>query len=336
VGICTRETLAGGPPSTDLDYVLPGARSAVTFAVPMDQQKIVRYLAKQSHAEHREDNVHVNTFVTGLAVSLAEYWNQKRIPSRGLAGNGVYRLDTPRGIYDFMPDISHRYLAVRSGVGWFGLSGNVITKSHGASVILGSVVTTAELEPTEPLPEDEKYCDECKLCQASCTSGLMDEKERTTVSIGSMEFSYSMRRSYQRCDLVCGGFAGLSRNRKWSTWSPGRFELPDADEDFEPALIEAIVASAPRPEIPGGFYHPAMPGVRKLNVTCANCQLICHPERAERKRRYRLLTRGGVVVQNPDGSLEAVKPDEAKERLAAMSSDQRAMYEKEQQGETDE
>ena len=328
VGICTKQTLAGGPPSTDLEYVLPGAKSAVTFAVPMDQRKIERYLAKESHADHQADNIHVNTFVTGLAVGLAEYWNQRGIVSRGLTGNGVYRLDSPRGIYDFMPDVSHRYLAVRSGVGWFGLSGNVITRSHGASVILGSVVTTAELEPTEPLPEDEKYCDECKLCQASCTSGLMDEKERTEVSIGGLEFSYSKRLGYQRCDLVCGGFAGLSKNRKWSTWSPGRFELPETDEEFEPALLEAIMASAPRPPIEGGFYHPAMPGVRTLNVTCANCQLICHPERDERKRRYRLLTRGGVVVQNPDGSLEAVRPKEARERLAAMSPEQRAMYEK--------
>ena len=28
VGFATTETLAGGPPSTDLEYILPGARSA--------------------------------------------------------------------------------------------------------------------------------------------------------------------------------------------------------------------------------------------------------------------------------------------------------------------
>ncbi len=39
VGITTVETLAGGPPSTDLSYVLEGARSAVTFAVPLDEDK---------------------------------------------------------------------------------------------------------------------------------------------------------------------------------------------------------------------------------------------------------------------------------------------------------
>jgi epoxyqueuosine reductase QueG len=327
VGVCTKETLAGGPPSTDLEYVLPEAKSAVSFAVPMDQGKIERYLAKENHADHQQDNIHTNTFVTGLAVGLAEYWNQRGIISRGICGNGVYRHDTPGGMYDFMPDISHRYLAVRSGVGWFGLSGNVITKQYGASVVLGSVVTTALLEPTDPLPEDDKYCDECQLCMASCTSGLMDRKEKTTVSIGGAEFSYSERRSYERCDLVCGGFTGLSENRKWSTWSPGRFDVPKDDDEVQPALMQALVASAPRPEIAGGFYAPAMPGLRVLNITCCNCQLICHPDRDERKRRYKLLTRGGVVVQHPDGSLEALTPKQAEAHLAAMSPEQRAMYE---------
>ncbi len=328
VGICTRETLAGGPPSTDLEYVLPGARSAVSFAVPMNQKKIERYLAKESHAEHQENNISVNTFVTGLACSLADYWNQKGIVSRGLSGNGVYRQDTPGGMYDFMPEISHRYLAARSGVGWFGLSGNVITKDHGASVLLGSVITTAELEPTEPLSEEDSYCDDCKLCFASCTSGLMDKKELTSVVIGGEEFSFSERRSYHRCDLVCGGFTGLAKNRKWSTWSPGRFEMPESDEEFEQVLIETIIASEPRPPIAGGFLHPAMPGTRMLNVTCANCQLLCHPDRDERKRRYKLLTESGVVVQNPDGSLEALAPEQAEKRLAAMSPEERSMYEK--------
>ncbi len=328
VGVCTTQTLAGGPPSTDLEYVLPGARSAVSFAVPMDQEKIKRYLAKESHADHQADNIHVNFMVTGMASGLADYWKQKRIPSVGVAGNGVYRHDTPGGMYDFKPNISHRYLAVRSGVGWFGFSGNVITPSHGASVILGSVVTTAELEPTEPLVEEDRYCDDCKLCLASCTSGLMDEEERTSVSLGGREFSYSKRHHFQRCDLVCGGFAGLAKNRKWSTWSPGRFDVPDEEEKVGDALIEAVVASLPRPEIPGGFRQPALPASHKLNVTCANCQLICHPERNERKRRYKLLTKGGVVVQNSDGTLEAMTPTQAERHLAAMSPEQRAMYEK--------
>ncbi len=328
VGIATVETLAGGPPSTDLEYVLPGARSAVSFAVPLDGDAIDRYLSKQSHGDHQRDNFRTNFFVSGLAAGLAAYWNQREIVSAGVLANAVYRKDTPRGIFDFMPDLSHRYVAVASGVGKFGVSGNVMTEEHGACVVLGTVVTTAELIPTEPLSSDQDVCDTCQFCYASCASGLMDRNKKTTVTMGGREFSYSERRSYHRCDLVCGGFTGLAKNGKWSTWSPGRFEIPERDDEFAPALGEAMKASAPRPEIEGGFHHPAMPGSRKLNMTCGNCQLLCHPDREERQRRYRLLIRSGVVVQGEDGSLESVSREIAEKHLGEMTIDQRAMYEK--------
>ncbi len=112
VGISTRETLAGGPPSTHLEYVLPDAQSAVTFAVPFDQEKIEPYLSKQDHGGHQDDNTRTSVFVTGLAVSLASYWQQQGIPSFGCMSNAQYRADTPHGMFDFMPDISHRYLAM--------------------------------------------------------------------------------------------------------------------------------------------------------------------------------------------------------------------------------
>ena len=67
-GITTTDTLFGGPPSTDLTYVLPGARSAVTFAVPLDPGAIERYLSKKDHAGHQRDNIRTNLYVTGLAV----------------------------------------------------------------------------------------------------------------------------------------------------------------------------------------------------------------------------------------------------------------------------
>ncbi len=328
VGVATVETLAGGPPSSDLEYVLPGAKSAVSFAVPFDQDAIERYLSKQSHGDHQRDNFHTIFCVSGLAVGLAEYWNQHEIPSVGVLANAVYRKETPRGIYDFMPDLSHRYVAVASGVGKFGVSGNVMTEEHGACVVLGTVVTSAALIPSEPLSADQDICNDCQLCYASCSSGLMDRKEKTTVTMGGREFSYSERRSYHRCDLVCGGFTGLAKNGKWSTWSPGRFEVPENDEDFTPALSHALRASAPRPEIEGGFHHPAMPGGRKLNMTCGNCQLVCHPDREERKRRYKLIVKSGVVVQNEDGSLEAVSREIADKHLREMSAEQRATYEK--------
>jgi len=51
-------------------------------------------------------------------------------------------------------------------------------------------------------------------------------------------------------------------------------------------------------------------------------------DRDERKRRYKLLTRSGVVVQHEDGSPEAVKPKAARKHLSEMSPERRAMHEK--------
>ena len=326
VGIVTTETLKGGPPSTDLSYVLDGAKSAVVFALPLDQEKIERFLKKEDFQGHGLDNVRVNTQASGIALELARFLEMKGQAAVPVAANNVYRKDTPRGLSDEKPLISHRYLAVRAGLGHFGLSGNVIRKKEGAAIILGSVVTDAELTPTAPLPAEENYCDECRMCMSACASGLMHPDEKAIVTMGGIEFSYARRQSYNRCDYVCGGFTGLSKSGKWSTWSPGRFPIPEKDEEFLDALRGAVKPYAYRPRPGVGFFHPLLPG-NKGQMTCGHCQLICHPDKDVRKKRFKMLTEAGVVIQLKDGSLKAVSPEEAQEHLAAMSPETRALYE---------
>ena len=123
VGVATRETLAGGPPSVDLEYILPGARSAVSIAVPLNTDHSRAYLAKKDRRSHEQDNFRVNMEATGVAAYLARYLEQKGHPSQGVTSNDAYREEVPGGRQSMLPDLSHRYLAVRSGVGWFGFSG---------------------------------------------------------------------------------------------------------------------------------------------------------------------------------------------------------------------
>jgi epoxyqueuosine reductase len=325
VGIATAETLSGGPPSTDMNHVLPGAKSAIGFAFPLNQDLIAPFLMKKDRRSHEKDNIDTNGLAGGLSLQLSKWLDQKGHPSVPQAPNDVYRQDTPGGVLDMVPEISHRYLAVRSGVGHFGLSGNVITREFGAAVILGSVITTAVLEPTDPLPDTENYCDECRLCMASCASGLMSGDQTTSVTMGESPFSYAKRRSYLRCEYVCGGFTGLHPDGKWSTWSPGRFEIPEKDADFLPALIHGVKVYGQRPEMDGGYHHSLMPGT-KLWLTCGNCQLICHPDKAVRMKRYDMLRHSGVVVQEADGTLKAVSPETAATHVASMEPTRRCLY----------
>ena len=325
-GIATIETLAGGPPSTDLTYVLPEARSAVVFAVPLDQEAIERFLKKEDMAAANRDNRRINNMVSGLAFELSEFLNMKGYKTVPLAANAVYRKDTPNGALDEHPPISHRYLAVRSGIGHFGLSGNVIMDKYGAAVILGSVVTEAELIPSDPLPPEDNYCDECRLCMAACASGLMSSSEKSTVHLGSNDYSYSKRLTHHRCDYVCGGFAGLHSSGKWSTWSPARFPIPEKDEEFQTALYNAIGPYVNRKRVDYGIYHPLVPG-DILEMTCCHCQFICHPDKEVRQKRYKMIVDSGVVIQDVDGTLRPVSPEEAEKHLSAMSPEQRALYE---------
>jgi epoxyqueuosine reductase len=326
VGIATTETLAGGPPSTDLTYVLPEARSAVTFALTLDQDYMDPWFNKRSHADHFQNNIRTNVMASGISLEIANYLQQKGFAAVPLASNAAYRQETPNGRFDEKPPISHRYLAVRSGVGFFGLSGNVLTADNGAGIILGSVVTAAELIATDPIPESEHYCDDCQLCAESCASGFIDGKEKIHVTMGGMQFSYSKKHHHNRCDYVCGGFTGLHKSGRWSTWSPGRFPIPDRDVDFQAALINAVGPYLNRPKRGSFVFNALMPGDR-VELTCGNCQLICHPDKAVRKARYKMLIESGVIVEHPDGTREAVSAEEAKKHLAGMPPEQKALYE---------
>ena len=65
-----------------------------------------------------------------------------------------------------------REAAARSGVGFYGKNTMVITRKHGSWVVLGTLVTAAELEPTPPLGLD---CGSCRICIDACPTGALDE-----------------------------------------------------------------------------------------------------------------------------------------------------------------
>ena len=68
VGIVSTEMLAEGPPSTDLSYVLPNAKSAVSFALPLDQDLIEPWFNKQDHTAHFQNNIRTNVMASGISM----------------------------------------------------------------------------------------------------------------------------------------------------------------------------------------------------------------------------------------------------------------------------
>ena len=65
-----------------------------------------------------------------------------------------------------------REAAARAGVGFYGKNTMLITRRQGSWVVLGTLVTDVELEPTPPLELD---CGECRLCIDACPTGALDD-----------------------------------------------------------------------------------------------------------------------------------------------------------------
>jgi epoxyqueuosine reductase len=62
--------------------------------------------------------------------------------------------------------------ARRAGLGFYGKNTMLITREHGSWVVLGTLVTDVEIEPTAPLELD---CGRCRLCIDACPTGALDE-----------------------------------------------------------------------------------------------------------------------------------------------------------------
>jgi epoxyqueuosine reductase len=65
-----------------------------------------------------------------------------------------------------------REAAARAGVGFYGKNTMLITRRHGSWVVLGTLVTAAEVESTPPLELD---CGSCRLCIDACPTDALAE-----------------------------------------------------------------------------------------------------------------------------------------------------------------
>jgi epoxyqueuosine reductase len=79
------------------------------------------------------------------------------------------------GAYRVLVDANQhvdREAAARSGVGFYGKNTLLITRRHGSWVVLGTLVTDVELEPT---PRLDAGCGSCRLCIDACPTGALDD-----------------------------------------------------------------------------------------------------------------------------------------------------------------
>jgi epoxyqueuosine reductase len=147
-----RFTMSRPEESCHPETLLPGARTVVSAALcyytpeperPDGHGRLPRYTWFDGYAELRE-----------------------KLDELGRRLGGSYRV-----LVDANQHVD-REAAARSGVGFYGKNTLLITRRHGSWVVLGTLVTDLELEPTPPLDLD---CGACRLCIDACPTGALDE-----------------------------------------------------------------------------------------------------------------------------------------------------------------
>jgi len=323
VGIVNKENCEDGPDTVDLSYILDDAKSAIVFAVPLNQNLIDDYLSKKNQ-DLNLNKIRTTTFTGGIGLEIANFLEQLNYKAIPLAPNYVYRKDSPNGLDDRKPPLSHIFLAIIGGIGFLSHSGLLITEKEGSAIVLSTVVTNADLIATEALDPKDSYCDKCNLCSSICIPQYLNTEE---VEIELNGDSYKTRKynEKKRCVLVCAGYSGLHPSKKWSTWSSARFEIPEKDGDFPPTVKKLVPAYLERKRNAGVFYHPLAPGYQ-MEYSCSSCQFICHPNKDVRNSRYKSLIKSGVIIEDEEGNRRPVSPEEAETIISKMSKKQQKLF----------
>jgi epoxyqueuosine reductase len=68
--------------------------------------------------------------------------------------------------------VMEKFWAQEAGLGWIGKHSNLVSARHGSWLLLGEILTTAELEADEPATD---LCGSCSLCIKACPTGAIVE-----------------------------------------------------------------------------------------------------------------------------------------------------------------
>jgi epoxyqueuosine reductase len=147
-----RFTMAQPEVSCHPEALLHGARSVVSAALS--------YYAPGPDAEPGEGRLPRYTWSDRYAELRA------KLEQLGERLGGEYRV-----LVDENQHVD-REGASRAGVGFYGKNTLLITRRDGSWVVLGTVVTTAEIERSAPLDLD---CGSCTRCIDACPTGALDD-----------------------------------------------------------------------------------------------------------------------------------------------------------------
>jgi epoxyqueuosine reductase len=140
----------------DPTKLVPGAKSVVTLLMnyfPSEKQgedapRIAKYAWGQDY--HDVIRAKLNELLDSIKANIGEVQG--------------------RGFVDSAP-VLERSWAVRSGLGWIGKNGNLLSKTQGSFFFIATLITDLDLSHDAPFTTD--HCGSCTRCLDTCPTGAI-------------------------------------------------------------------------------------------------------------------------------------------------------------------
>ncbi|OGP72161.1 MAG: hypothetical protein A2W09_07625 [Deltaproteobacteria bacterium RBG_16_50_11] len=197
-GIARSASLQNEPPGYGPSDMLPEAKTILCMGMPIPKG-IFQCKERSEWMYWRTANIYYRTIDASLtkACSIIEAKGEVAVPIYGCFPYDI------KGKGDFWGYLSLMKMGEATGIGKIGKNGLLFHSQYGPRLLLGGIVTTAEL-PKMTWPEtNEKGCPEdCFVCQEECPvkaierSGKVDRVACTTYSSRSPIFSHFMKASH--------------------------------------------------------------------------------------------------------------------------------------------
>ena len=137
-----------------------------------------------------------------------------------------------RGFVDSAP-VLERSWAMKSGAGWIGKNGNLITRHSGSFYFIATLIVDLELAYDDPFARD--YCGSCRRCIDACPTDAIEENKTINGSKCISYFTIELKDA-----LIPEEMKGRFGNRMFGCdtcqdvcpWN--RFSEPNTEMHFEP------------------------------------------------------------------------------------------------------
>lgn len=151
--------------ATPADSSGQGFAAAIAFALPMDKA-IMASIQNGPNQAYADLYAAVNDRINTVSEELASTLQERGIRSMALAASQRTDPVNIRG------DFPHKTAATRAGLGWIGRNCQLITRSYGPWVRLGTVFTEVSLKNPGPATE-RNFCGTCNRCISACPAGAL-------------------------------------------------------------------------------------------------------------------------------------------------------------------